>query len=132
MEGARLESVDLFSSLTAEDRDLIAGCMRVESHPLGTVLVAEGDLPTKFFILLGGHVTVHRGGSHVTDLGPGDYFGEVGVLSLERRNASVIATTPLEVAVTMGWELRDILATSPDLSTKLENAAQSRAGTITE
>lgn len=126
MDGARLAPVDLFSSFTAEERQKVANCMKTEEHPLGSVLVEEGDLPTKFFVLLDGHVTVHRHGHHVADLGPGDYFGEVGVISLEPRNASVIATTPVEVAVTMGWELRNVLAESPDLRSTLESATHTR------
>ena len=126
MDGAHLAPVDLFSSFTVDERQKIADCMNAEAHPRGAVLVEEGDLPTKFFVLLDGHVTVHRHGRHVADLGPGDYFGEVGVLSLEPRNASVIATTPVEVAVTMGWELRNVLSGSPELRATLESATRTR------
>ncbi|HJR92198.1 MAG TPA: cyclic nucleotide-binding domain-containing protein [Acidimicrobiia bacterium] len=126
MDGARLAQVDLFSNFTAEERQRLAECMTMESHGRGTVLVEEGDLPTKFFVIVDGRVTVHRDGHHLADLGPGDYFGEVGVISLEPRNASVIATTPVEVAVTMGWELREVLSDSPDLRTTLESAARNR------
>lgn len=126
MDGARLADVDLFSSFTADERQQIANCMNVEQHPMGSVLVEEGDLPIKFYVLLDGHVTVHRAGHHVADLGAGDYFGEVGVLSLEPRNASVIATTPAEVAVTMGWELRRVLDDAPELRATLEAATRTR------
>lgn len=126
MDATRLESVGLLTDVSAEHREELAAVMRVESHSRGTVLVEEGDLPTKFYILLSGFVTVHREGRHITDLGPGDYFGEIGVLALEGRNASVIATTPCEVAVAMGWDLRQLLDEMPDLKSRLETAAASR------
>lgn len=71
-------------------------------------------------------MTVHRSGRHVTDLGVGDFFGELGVLSLERRNATVIPTTPLKVAVAMGWDLRRMLDELPGLGERLNVAAAAR------
>lgn len=126
MDPDRLASVGLFSDISPEHREKVAEVMKVERHPRGDVLVEEGDLPSKFYVLLSGYVTVHREGRHITDLGPGDFFGEMGVLSLEGRNASVIATTPAEVAVAMGWDLRQLLDQMPELKSRLEAAAASR------
>jgi CRP-like cAMP-binding protein len=126
MDADRLQSVGLMAEVSDSHREELAEVMRLESHPRGAVLVEEGDLPTKFYIVLSGYVTVHRQGRHITDLGPGDFFGELGVLSLEGRNASVIATTPCEVAVAMGWDLRQLLADMPELRSRLETAAASR------
>lgn len=127
MEATELEGAGLFSALSAEDRQRFSDVMHVESHRRGTVLVEEGDIPSKFFVLLAGSVTVHREGRHLTDLGPGDYFGEIGVLSLGPRNASVIATTPVQAAVAMGWDLRRLLEEHPALGEELARMAGSRA-----
>lgn len=126
MDGAGLDSVELFSDLSTDDRTRIGGVLKVEEHPTGRVLVEEGDLPTKFFVILEGSVTVHRQGRHVVDLGPGDFFGEIGVLAMERRNATVIATTPLTAAVAMGWDLRRVLDERPAARRRLEEVAASR------
>lgn len=127
MDGSELAGVGLFADLAAEDLAALAAETKRERHPIGFVLLAQDDIPTKFFVLLSGHVTVHRDGAHVVDMGPGDFFGEVGVLSLENRNASVIATSPIEVAVVMGWTLREVLDKQPDLAAKLKEAAAARA-----
>ena len=126
MDASDLGASPLFAGLAAQDLTRLSQVMRVENHPRGTVLVEEGDIPSTFFVLLDGNVTVHREGRHVGDLGPGDYFGEVGVLALERRNASVIATTPVRVAVAMGWDLRALLEQADGLRTELTRAAASR------
>lgn len=126
MNPADLANVELFHELTEEELERLAKIMRCKKHRVGEPLVEEGDVPTKFFVLLSGHVTVHRDGSHVADLGPGDFFGEVGVLSLDARNASVIATTPVEVAEVFGWDLRNLLDNMPELGAKLEQAAGER------
>lgn len=126
MDAAALDQVGLFEDLSPDERALIGEVMRVEQHPRGTMIVEEGDVPSKFFVILDGHVTVHREGRHVVDLGPGDFFGEVGVLALEPRNATVIATTPLKVAMAMGWDLRRALDQAPAAYRRLADTAAAR------
>lgn len=109
MDASELSGIDLFAGLSTEDLERLAAVMKDAEYPVGHVLAAEGDLPTRFYVILSGHVTVHRDGKHVADLGRGDFFGEVGVLSLQDRNASVIATTPVRVAEVLGWDLRQLL-----------------------
>jgi CRP-like cAMP-binding protein len=126
LNAVELDAVPLFAGLSADEMRRVTELMRVEDHERGAVLAEEGDLPTKFYVLLGGNVTVHRDGSHVADLRAGDYFGEVGVLELEPRNASVIATTPVRVASVMGWDLRERLDEHPELRALLTETAASR------
>jgi len=78
------------------------------------------------YLLFDGDVIVHRSGHHVADLHAGDVFGEAGTLSLEHRNATVIATTPARLGVLMGWELRDLAAGSPELAARVEDLIASR------
>ena len=47
-------------------------------------------------MLLDGNVEVWKDGKHLTDLGHGDFFGEIALVEHERRTASVRATTPYE------------------------------------
>ena len=109
MNASELERVGFVAGATDEERDDLAAIFRVEDLPVGSALVIEGDAPTKFYVLLAGHVTVHREGTHLCDLGPGDSFGELGVVGLLPRTATVVATTPVKVAVAMGWDLRERL-----------------------
>lgn len=127
MDASELGAVGSFSELPADGVAELAGVMRVDSLPRGHVLIEEGDLPDKFYVILDGHVTVHRQGRHLADLGPGDFVGETGVLALEARNASVIATTPVRAAVAMGWEVRRLLDTVAGLRDELAAAAAGRA-----
>lgn len=127
MDASELGAVGSFGDLSADGVAEIARVMRVDSLPRGHVLIEEGDLPDKFFVILDGHVTVHRQGVHLADLGPGDFVGETGVLALEARNASVIATTPVRLAVAMGWEVRGLLDTVPGLRDELTAVAAGRS-----
>jgi CRP-like cAMP-binding protein/cytochrome P450 len=74
-------------------------------HAPGDVLIAEGDSADEFFVLVTGHVDVTRLDPQGTPvalatLGPGDYFGEMGLLNRAPRNATVRASMPVEVLVT--------------------------------
>ena len=127
MDSSELERIGFVSELTDDDRAALDGVFTVSTHEVGTALIVEGGDPTKFFVLLEGNVTVHRDGAHVADLGPGDCFGEAGVVTMASRNATVIATTPIRVATAMGWDLRDLLDEHPSLRARVTEAIEQRS-----
>jgi CRP-like cAMP-binding protein len=72
-----------------------------EQYPAGSVIIHQGDLPEKFYIITTGYADVeHDGpqGKHIIDrLRPGDFFGEIGLLKQRRRNATVRARSDMTV-----------------------------------
>jgi CRP/FNR family transcriptional regulator, cyclic AMP receptor protein len=126
MDASELDRVGFVAGATDDEREDVAAAFRVEEHPVGTALVIEGDAPTKFYVLLDGHVTVHREGRHLRDLGTGDSFGELGVIGLSPRTATVIATTKVKVAVAMGWDLRERLERNQALRDRLAHSVAER------
>lgn len=124
----QLAGVELFSGMSAEELGDVAGVMDLVSAPVGSVLTSEADdLKAKFFVLLQGTVTVHREGHHVADLGPGEVFGEAVSVAGQPRNATVIVTTPAELGVVMGWDLRGLLERQPSIRTRLDEIVSSRS-----
>jgi len=68
----------------------------------GELVVREGDAADRFFMIIKGQAEATRRGADgaqvvVNQLGPGDYFGEIGLLKNAPRNATVRAKTSLEV-----------------------------------
>lgn len=125
----RLAGVDLFSGRSAADLEDVAGVMDLVTAPVGSVLTSEtDDLKAKFFVLLRGTVTVHREGRHLADLGPGEMFGEAVSVRGQPRSATVIVTTPAELGVVMGSDLRQLLERQPSIRTRLDALMSSRAG----
>jgi CRP/FNR family transcriptional regulator, cyclic AMP receptor protein len=124
----QLAGVELFSGMTPEELEDVAGTMQLVSAPVGDVLASESDdMKAKFFVLLQGTVTVHRDGHHVADLGPGEVFGEAVSEAGQPRNATVIVTTPAELGVVMGWDLRALMERLPSVRTRLDEIASSRS-----
>ena len=63
------------------------------------MLIAEGEIAAHMFVVLGGEVEVlHKGGSdhdvRVALLGPGDWIGEMAILDVQPRSASVRSLAP--------------------------------------
>lgn len=85
MEVARLERIELFSELAADQRDQLAGIAGELEVPAGETVMEEWDFGAALFAIEEGTVDVTRDGKHVASLGPGDVFGEIAVLKSGRR-----------------------------------------------
>lgn len=96
----RLEAlgvVDVFSPLTDDERGLLALRLKPAPFPAGDIVTRQGAVADWLYIISEGHaeVRVSREGSEkftvVKTLGPGDFFGEMGLLTGEPRTATVVA-----------------------------------------
>jgi small-conductance mechanosensitive channel/CRP-like cAMP-binding protein len=97
-----LESVDLFKSLTPEERSFVADHLRYAPFAVGETCTRQGAVAHWLYILTSGKVEVRRhlpGGTMAKTLAtieaPG-FFGEMGLMAGEPRAADVIAVTDAE------------------------------------
>jgi CRP-like cAMP-binding protein len=80
-------------------------------------VLVEGMTGVGFFIVLDGSATVSVDGREVGRLGPGDWFGEIALLSTDSvRTATVTAETDLKCVGLTAWEFRPFLAEHPDVA----------------
>ncbi|WP_191262038.1 mechanosensitive ion channel family protein [Comamonas sp. JC664] len=88
-----LGNVDLFQALKPEDLDRLRQESLVRRFGAGERIIQEGDEGRTFYVLASGEVSVRTGKSQseVTRLGRGSYFGEMCLLTGERRFATVVA-----------------------------------------
>ena len=89
---------------------LFAGCSKAELRELarsadeldireGTVLTREGRPGREFFVLISGNAQVTRKAKKIAEIGPGDWFGEIALLTDSPRTATVTATSPGDILV---------------------------------
>jgi MFS family permease len=105
-EIALLRSLDLFAPLPPPILESVVSRV-VTVHPSpGKVVIKEGDVGDRFYVVKEGELKVTRDGLHVATLGPGGYFGEIALLRDVPRTATVMAVTP---AVLLALERPDFL-----------------------
>lgn len=126
MDASRLKSIPLFEEVGDEELSQIAPFANEASVEQGTVLVREGDYSYELMAIEEGSVEVTRGGEHVADLGPGDFFGEVGLLERTLRNATVTAKTPVRLITLTGWDLRRVERAAPEAFERVHNVLEER------
>jgi CRP/FNR family transcriptional regulator, cyclic AMP receptor protein len=123
---AQLKDVPFFSALSKRELNTVAQNTDELDIAEGKALAREGEFGHEFFVITEGSAEVRRGGAHVADLGPGDFFGEMALLGDERRTATVTATSPMRVIVMTGQHLRGIDREMPAVHAKIVAAIEAR------
>ena len=126
MDATRLKSIPLFEEVGDEELAQIAPFAQEVSVDAGKVLVREGDFSYEFMAIEEGAAEVTRGGEHVADLGPGDFFGEMGLLEKTLRNATVTAKSPMRLLTLTGWDLRRVERTAPQAIERVRAVLEER------
>ena len=124
----RLAQIPLFASLTKRERAQVARAADEVEVPEGKRLVEQGRFAYEFVAIEEGTAEVVQDGKTIRQLGPGDFFGEIGLLEAERRTASVIATSPMKLIVVFGPQLRSLEREMPQLQEQLRAAIRERLG----
>jgi CRP-like cAMP-binding protein len=106
LDPSRLKSIPLFKEIPDEELREIATFADEASVPEGVHLVEEGDYSYEFMAIEEGNADVLRDGQPIAQLGPGDFFGEMGLLEKDRRSATVVAKTPMRIITLTGWDLK--------------------------
>jgi CRP/FNR family transcriptional regulator, cyclic AMP receptor protein len=115
-----LKEVPLLSCLNQRELKRLARNVREQSFSPGTTVLREGKMSgVGFFVISEGEASVSVGGKEVAQLGPGDHFGELGLIGHRARSATVTATTPLTCQVMATWDLEELVKSSPSTAWKL-------------
>jgi CRP/FNR family cyclic AMP-dependent transcriptional regulator len=126
LDATRLKSIPLFEEVGDVELARIAPFAQEVSVEPGKVLVREGDFSYEFMAIEDGEAEVTRGGEHVADLGPGNFFGEMGLLEKTLRNATVTAKTPMRLVTLTGWDLRRVERTAPEAIERVRAVLEER------
>ena len=125
MDKSRLKAIPLFANLDDHDLGVIATFANETSVSAGDTLVREGDFSYELMAIEEGQAEVKRGDEVVATLGPGDFFGEMGVLQNELRTATITAATPMRLITLTTWELKR-MKNMPGVMEKINEVIASR------
>ena len=121
-----IRKVPLFARCSrAELKEIALLADEIDLHE-GTEMTREGAPGREFFVLLDGTADVKKNRRRVNTLGPGDFFGEIALVSREPRTATVIATSPVRALVITDRSFRRLLDDAPQVQTKVMEAMAQR------
>jgi CRP/FNR family transcriptional regulator, cyclic AMP receptor protein len=126
MEADRLKNIPLFAGLSRKERRALGPRTDAVELDQGREIVREGDWAYEFFAIEEGTAEVRRDDQLLGELGPGDFFGEMGLVGDTRRNATVVATSPVKVIVMTGPAFRQTARELPEVATKIHAAIEER------
>ena len=112
---AVLRSVPLFVGLDDSELKAVGGLTTEVDVPAGHELAREETFGDEFYMILDGSVRIHRAGSTIRTLGPGDFLGEIALIDHGRRTASATAETDCRLLVLGHREFHSLLDVQPDI-----------------
>jgi putative ABC transport system ATP-binding protein len=114
-----LRPIELFKTLTPRQLTDIAEKMSKRHYDVGDTIIRTGDPGEEFFLVSDGEVEVVRADREVARLGPGDFFGEVSLITGEPRNATVVAQKAVDAYVLGKTDFEAALAASQSFRDQL-------------
>jgi len=122
-----LATMPLFAGLKPEELERVAELAERFAVPAGETIGSEHDFAYEFFIIEEGRAeVVRRDGSRLAELGPGDFFGEIGLLITGRRTASVVSLTPMRRIVMFEQSFRRVHDELPTLAASIRAVCADR------
>ncbi len=96
---AFLLATPFFGGLSEASLDLLISMLVERQFDVGAAIVAEGEPGRSMFIVKSGRLAVSKRGNSgsvipISVLEPGDFFGEMTLIEMQNRSATVVAESP--------------------------------------
>jgi CRP/FNR family cyclic AMP-dependent transcriptional regulator len=126
MDVERLQRLDLFAELDYHDLTHVARWAREVQAAAGDVLFEQDSIPYDLFVLETGTVDVIQDGELLATLGPGDPVGEMSLLRLERRMATVRAKSEVTAVAIPAEDIALMQEEMPEVVRALRDVMETR------
>lgn len=117
----------LFATLTPEQREVLVLHFQPYTAEPGERIIRAGDEADALYLISKGEVEVTVDGRRVSTRGAGEFFGEMALLSGDRRSADVTALDYSRFARLSGRDFRRFLQRYPEIKSQIESLAAERA-----
>ena len=132
MKAERLRKVPLFEGLSDHDYNHLEQWTDEVSVPANKHLVHQGAYPHEFMVIEAGTADVEHDGTHLADLGPGDFFGEMALLLNVPRTATVKATSEITLVVMHERNFRAMEEEIPVVASRIHRILEERKAKAAE
>jgi CRP/FNR family cyclic AMP-dependent transcriptional regulator len=127
LDVSQLKRIPLFSDASDEELRRVAIFAESKEIPKGEVVIEEGGFSRELLAIEDGKAEVTRDGEKIADLGPGDIFGEAGMLDDEMRSATVTAKSRLKLISLRHFEVKRLKKDAPDVYRRIEQLVEERS-----
>ena len=117
-----LKRVPIFEGLDNRELERIAASMKQRTFHAGDTVTTEGQGGVGFFVIEDGEARVTIHGDERRRLGPGDYFGEVALLTDRPRTATITAESDLRCYGMTSWDFKPLVESHSSIAWKLLQA----------
>ncbi|HEY1236765.1 MAG TPA: cyclic nucleotide-binding domain-containing protein [Solirubrobacterales bacterium] len=127
MDATQLKRIPLFADASDEELGKVAAFAQSKEVPEGEVVVEEGGFSRELLAIEDGTARVTRDGERIADLGPGDIFGEAGMLDDSMRSATVTATSRMKLISLGHFEVQRLKKDAPGVYGSIERLVEERS-----
>jgi CRP/FNR family transcriptional regulator, cyclic AMP receptor protein len=129
VDASRMARFPNFADLPADELDELAAAITEVEVEADTTVVTVDDYGTAIYFIEEGTADVLDNSDEANQaLGPGDMFGEIGLLLTGQRTATVVARTPMRLLSLSGQDFERIRARVPEVESSLRRLGIERAG----
>ena len=121
-----LQRIPLFSGLKPRELERLGGSFKERTFNAGDTVAAEGEGGAGFFVIESGEAAVAVGGEERGRLGPGDYFGDIALIDMGSRTATVTAESDLHCYGLTFWDFRPLVESDARIAWPLLQAMAKR------
>ena len=122
----RLAEIPLFEGLDEQALKAVGAWVTEESVEAGRVLVREGDFSPDLTIVDEGTARIEHEGVEIAQVGPGEIYGEQGLMHKTQRNATVVALTDMRLIHMTRFDLLRLKGEYPELLERIERIEAER------
>jgi voltage-gated potassium channel len=116
MDLEKLRTIPLLAGLSDESLTRVADLVTEFEEPAGWVLVEVGQPGSGMFVLEEGTVVIETPDGRSWEYGPGEFFGELALLTDHPRNARIRAKTPVRCLAISRMDFSKLLREEPEIA----------------
>ena len=120
-----VEHFPMFGTLTSEQREVVLLHLQPHAAQPGERVIHRGDAADAAYFISAGEVEVAVAGQHIR-LGPGNFFGEMALVSGQPRSADVTALDYSKFLKLTTGDFNEILRRYPDIRAQIVDQAAKR------
>lgn len=126
MDIETLRAFELFEGMSDEELARKLALFEPIRRLAGERVTKEDDFGYSLFLVISGRLKVDVAGEEIDTIGAGDCFGEVSLVTGQKRNATVTALETCELAKIMTWDFSQLMDEHPVLAARIKAIADER------